>query len=96
MTRSNGPDSHDGRAGLPIEQYGSSSLLEPIAIIGYALEFPQDATSAEAFWNVMIRGVSTSTEIPPDRFSREGFYHPDSNKIGSVSLRCQHPLQLRF
>ena len=84
----NGFDGHNGRAGLPTEQHGSSSILEPIAIVGYALEFPQDATSAEAFWNVMIEGVSTSTEIPPDRWSHEGFYHPDPNKVGAVSLSC--------
>lgn len=59
-------------------------LLEPIAVIGFSLEFPQDATSPEAFWQMLLDGVSTSTTIPADRFNVESFYDADPNRTGTV------------
>ena len=58
----------------------------PIAIIGYSLRFPQEATSSEAFWRMLVEGRSARTQIPGDRFNADAFYHPDNTRHDSV--RC--------
>ncbi|KAK3937382.1 beta-ketoacyl synthase [Diplogelasinospora grovesii] len=73
--RPNGPG-HDG----PI----------PIATVGLAFEFPQDATSEESFWEMICEGRSASTEFPPDRLNIDAFYHPDENRPSSLLLRGGH------
>ncbi len=60
----------------------------PIAIIGYSLRFPQEATSSEAFWRMLVEGRSARTEIPGDRFNVDAFHHPDSSRHDSV---CNTP-----
>ena len=64
-----------------------SDQLEPIAVIGFAARLPQDATTAEAFWQMLCDGRDARTEIPQDRFNIEAFYHPDPNRIDAVSLQ---------
>ena len=59
-------------------------LLEPIAVIGYSLRFPQDASSSAAFWQMLVDGVCTSGDIPKDRFNLESFYHEDPSRVGTV------------
>ena len=61
--------------------------VEPIAIIGFAARLPQDATTAEAFWQMLCDGRDARTEIPQNRFNIEAFYHPDPNRIDAVSLQ---------
>ena len=51
--------------------------MEDIAIIGFSLRFPQDAVSAESFWNMLDEGRSAATEVPETRFNIDAFYHPD-------------------
>lgn len=52
---------------------------EPIAIIGMSCRFPQ-ADTAEAYWNLLEAGRSAIREIPAERWSLEGFYHPDPDE----------------
>ena len=59
--------------------------MEPVAIIGFSLRFPQDATSPQGFWDMLYQGTSAKTEVPSDRFNIKAFYHPDSSRISSVS-----------
>lgn len=65
-------------------------VLEPVAIVGLSLKFPQDATSPEALWGMLLSGVSTSTEVPSKRFHSQNFYHQDPSNVGSV---CFAPLR---
>ena len=58
--------------------------LEPIAVVGFALKFPQDATSAESFWQMLADGRSAMTDIPKDRFNIDAFYNPSKNMTGVV------------
>ena len=58
--------------------------FEPIAVIGLSLRFPQDATSPEAFWQMLIEGRSALTDVPKERFNLDAFYRPDSNRTGVV------------
>lgn len=59
--------------------------LEPIAVVGMSLKFPQSATSPDSFWQMLLDGRSAMTEIPKDRLNIDAFYHADANRSGSVS-----------
>ena len=58
--------------------------MEPIAVIGFAARLPGDATSAEAFWQMLYEGRSARSEIPKERFNIDAFYHPDNNRTDTV------------
>ncbi|MGG1942590.1 type I polyketide synthase [Paenibacillus polymyxa] len=49
---------------------------EQIAIIGMSGRFPQ-AKNMEEYWSNLQQGKDCITEIPADRWKREGFYSPD-------------------
>ena len=59
--------------------------MEDIAIIGFSLRFPQDAVSPESFWDMLVEGRSAATEVPASRFNIDAFYHPDPDRLASVS-----------
>ena len=59
--------------------------MEDIAIIGFSLRFPQDAVSPESFWDMLMEGRSAVTEVPESRFNINAFYHPDPDRLGTVS-----------
>ncbi|KAI1579032.1 Polyketide synthase module, partial [Pyrenophora tritici-repentis] len=61
--------------------------LQPIAIIGLAFKFPQDATSEAAFWQMLCEGRSASTEFPRDRLNIDAYYHPDEARPSTIPLR---------
>lgn len=78
-----------GGAGEPVSPQWEGSdhdRLEPIAVIGFSVKFPQEATTAEGFWNLLVQGRSAMTEIPGDRFNINAFYHPDANRHDTVSI----------
>jgi acyl transferase domain-containing protein len=60
------------------------SPFDPIAIVGFSVKFPQDATSEEAFWDLLSQRRSTMTQVPQDRWNGDAFYKPDGNKTGTV------------
>lgn len=60
--------------------------MEPIAVIGFDARLPGDATSAEGFWEMLSKGRSARTEIPQDRFNIDAFYHPDNDRVDTVSI----------
>lgn len=61
-------------------------LIEPVAIVGFSFKFPQDASSPESFWKMLMEQRSTATDIPMDRLSASAIYHPDPNRRGTVSI----------
>ena len=61
-----------------------SDLVEPVVVIGLALKFPQDATSPDSFWEMLINGRSAMTEVPSDRFKIDSFYNAKGGKTGTV------------
>ena len=73
------------------EMEEDQDILEPIAIIGFALKFPQDATSAAGFWTMLEEKVNAMTEVPPDRFDINTLYHP--SKRSALPLRGGHFLK---
>jgi hypothetical protein len=68
---------------------------EPIAVVGFSLKFPQEATSSEAFWQMLMEGRSARTRIPSNRFNIDGFYHPDPQRQGSVRFSHRVTPELR-
>jgi len=68
-----------------------SKPQDPVAIIGLALKFPQDAISPESFWNLIMEGRSTKTKMPKDRYNVDSFYHAgETNKTGMVCREKQN------
>ncbi|EEA25741.1 polyketide synthase, putative [Talaromyces marneffei ATCC 18224] len=64
------------------------SLLEPIAICGLAFKFPQDATSVEAFWKMLVEKRNAMTDYPNDRLNIAGFFNP--SRQNSLNSRGGH------
>ncbi|KAF2231142.1 ketoacyl-synt-domain-containing protein [Viridothelium virens] len=57
-------------------RHEDQDLLELVAVIGFSLKFPQDATSAEALWHILVERKSAMSDIPRDRLSLDAIYHP--------------------
>ncbi|KAL4909664.1 hypothetical protein BDW74DRAFT_42311 [Aspergillus multicolor] len=69
---------------------GDNDLLRPLAIVGLSFKFPGDGVDAESFWNMIVEGRCAATEFPPDRLNIDAHYHPDSNRLDSLSVRGAH------
>ncbi|PYH98982.1 hypothetical protein BO71DRAFT_455222 [Aspergillus ellipticus CBS 707.79] len=68
--------------------------LEPIAVIGMAVKFPQDASSQESFWQMLLCGKSAMTEVvAKNRVNIDAYYHPDKDHIGTMNARGGHFIQ---
>ncbi|KAF5872206.1 putative polyketide synthase protein [Botrytis fragariae] len=67
--------------------------VDPIAVVGFSLKFPQEARDAESFWKVLMDMRCTATEYPEDRLSKSNRYHPDPNRKDTFSVSGAHFLQ---
>lgn len=70
-----------------------SDKMEPMAIIGMATRFPQEATNTEKLWEFLLKGRSAHTPFPKDRINPDGHYHPDPEHGGTVSLFCKRRIE---
>ena len=59
---------------------------QPIAVIGMASRFPQDATSPEKFWKMLMDGRSARTEVPKERYNVDSHYRSDSSLPETVNI----------
>ncbi|OJZ89214.1 hypothetical protein ASPFODRAFT_42376 [Aspergillus luchuensis CBS 106.47] len=66
---------------------GDSDNTAALAVVGFAFEFPQDATSSDAFWDMITKGRSASTDFPQDRMNIDAFYHPSKERPSTISVR---------
>jgi hypothetical protein len=73
---------------------GINDKIEPIAVIGFDLRFPQDASSAESFWQLLVEARSTMTEVPANRYNVRAFYHPDHKHGGTVRIPVSQQVPL--
>lgn len=70
---------------------------EPIAIIGFALKFPQDANNTEGFWKMLIESRCASTDIPQDRMNSNAFHEKEDGGGESHNTVClENPLLLKL
>ena len=58
---------------------------DSIAIIGFALKAPGGANSTQSFWDMMVEGRCTVSDIPASRFNVDAFWDPRPNVPGTVS-----------
>lgn len=58
---------------------------DSIAIIGFALKAPGGADSTQSFWDMMIEGHCTVSDLPASRFNVDAFWDPNPNVLGTVS-----------
>ena len=65
-----------------------SDRMEPIAIIGLSLRFPQDAISPQKFWRMLMAKRSAMTDAPTDRFNVESFFEAGGHRTGVVRYPC--------
>ncbi|RYP16125.1 hypothetical protein DL765_005326 [Monosporascus sp. GIB2] len=70
----------------------SSCRGEPIAIVGSGCRFPGSANSPSSLWKLLESPRDLCKEIPPDRFSTKGFYHPDGARHGTTDVRHSYLL----
>ncbi|KAK8069347.1 hypothetical protein PG994_005963 [Apiospora phragmitis] len=82
---SSGDSDFDGSKGID-----DQNLTEPIAVVGLSLKFPQDATSPEAFWQMLLEKRCASTETPPDRFNVNAVHGTDANRTDTITPRGGH------
>lgn len=59
-------------------------ITMPIAIVGIGFRGPGDATNVQNLWKMMCEGRESWSEIPKQKWNHEAFYHPDSNRHGTV------------
>lgn len=62
--------------------------LEPIAVVGLSLRFPQDAVSEDALWKMLVEKRCASTEFPKDRVNIDAFYNADSSVTSKVCINA--------
>lgn len=48
------------------------NLIEPLAIIGLSVKFPQEADTLDGFWDMLREGRSAASRVPADRFNVDG------------------------
>lgn len=65
---------------------------EPIAIIGTGCRFPGGCNSPSKLWELLREPRDLLKEIPQDRFSAEGFYHPDNSHHGTSNVKHSYLL----
>ncbi|KAI1468109.1 putative polyketide synthase [Daldinia caldariorum] len=62
----------------------------PIAIIGISGRFPGDAENPQKLWDMIFEGRSAATRIPSDRFNVDSFYHPSTERFGTMNVKEAH------
>ncbi|KAG4221028.1 hypothetical protein PC116_g30495 [Phytophthora cactorum] len=55
------------------------------------MRFPEEATSPDSLWEILYTGRNVMTEVPPDRFNINGFYHPDPSRPDTVRAIVMFP-----
>ena len=69
----------------------ANDALEPIAVIGFSLRYPQDADSPTTFWSMLESKRCAMTDWPKDRINLDAFYHRDEDREGRVRQHNVEP-----
>ncbi|RDL32026.1 Reducing type I polyketide synthase [Venustampulla echinocandica] len=67
--------------------------LEPIAIVGFSLRFPDDAVSEDGFWEMLMEKRCASREFPKDRLNIDAFHSTDPDRMNTISTKKAHFLK---
>ncbi|KAL0937175.1 polyketide synthase [Colletotrichum truncatum] len=66
---------------------------DPIAIVGLSARLPGDGDTPERFFESLLAGRSARTEVPPERYNADAFWHPDAERSGATRVRHGHFLK---
>lgn len=69
------------------------AATEPMAICGVGCRFPRDADSVEAFWQQLVDGVDSVSEIPADRWDVDSYFDSDPDAPGKMYTRSAATLR---
>ncbi|KAB8227946.1 uncharacterized protein BDW43DRAFT_316356 [Aspergillus alliaceus] len=72
---------------------GDTDKLKPLAIVGLDFRFPEDATSTEGLWEMLLEKRCAMTEYPKDRLEIDSLYHPDTQRRDTIANRGGHFLK---
>jgi phthiocerol/phenolphthiocerol synthesis type-I polyketide synthase D len=64
-----------------------TDIAEPVAVVGIGCRFPGNVTGPESFWQLLVDGVDTIGEVPPDRWDADAFYDPDPAASGRMTTK---------
>ena len=78
----NNVESNCVRALKNFKEYSLSQIKKKIAIVGMSCRFPGEATSPEAYWEVLKNGKDVVTEVSSDRWGTDFYKHPDKKEPG--------------
>lgn len=84
MTRSSAIPEKDLLQSTSSQSFQDTNL-EPIAVVGIGLKFPQDADTIDGFWDLLTAGRATVTDVPKDRWNVDSYYHPNPDRNDTVS-----------
>ncbi|KAJ4343988.1 hypothetical protein N0V95_006473 [Ascochyta clinopodiicola] len=59
----------------------------PIAIIGMSCRFAGGATDPEKLWQLCAEGRTGWSEVPEDRYSIDGHYHPRPDNLNTTNVK---------
>ena len=76
------------------DRHLKSDKTEPIAVVGFSFQFPQEAINSDAFWQVLRNKRCVMTEWPRDRVNIDAFHHPDSKRPDTVQSYTWFPVVL--
>src|SRR5438046_1174456 len=65
---------------------GLVDAVMPIAVVGIGFRGPGDAHTTEKLWKMILEGREAWSSVPKEKWNNEAFYHPDSNRNGTVCL----------
>ncbi len=54
--------------------------VTPIAVTGIGCRLPGNVNDVASFWKLMMDGVDAVSDIPPERWLKARFHHPDKGK----------------
>ena len=69
------------------------AAVMPIAIVGMACRLPGGVNSTDDLWQMCALARSGWSEMPPDRFKHEDYYHPDAGRLGTYNAKGGYFLQ---
>jgi len=64
-----------------------TDIAEPVAVVGIGCRFPGNVTGPESFWQLLVDGVDTISEVPPDRWDADAYYDPDPSASGRMTTK---------
>lgn len=69
---------------------GKPDTLEPIAVIGFSLKFPQEAESPASFWEMLEQKRCAMTGWPKNRINLDGYFSRDGEGASKTFVPGAH------